>query len=371
MVVLDVAVPVYNEEGQLAQNIRVLRSYLDSRFPFPARVTIVDNASTDQTWAIATSLALELPGVRAMRLGATGRGRAVRFAWLASDAPVVAYMDVDLSTGLDALLPLAAPLISGHSDLAIGSRLAAGATVVRGLKRELISRAYNLVLHALLGTRVKDAQCGFKAMRTEVAGRLLTQVEDEAWFFDTELLVLAQRQGLRVHEVPVDWVDDPDSRVQLVPTAIADLRGIWRLSRELRTFAAIGLLSTFAYIGSYLFLRLVMPAWAANAVSLLFTCLANTEANRRITFHGARNGRLVQDHLSGLGALGVALAMTTVSLLALALLAPHAGRLLEVSVLAAATLLATGVRFVVLRTSITSAHRPRSAASWRAVETTA
>ena len=138
-------------------------------------------------------------------------------------------MDVDLSTDLRALLPLVAPLVSGHSDVAIGTRLARGSQVVRGAKRELISRTYNRILRLTLGARFSDAQCGFKAIRADAARRLLPAVRDEAWFFDTELLVLAQREGLRIHEVPVDWVDDPDSRVDIVRTALDDLRGIARL----------------------------------------------------------------------------------------------------------------------------------------------
>src|SRR5256885_1449910 len=131
-------------------------------------------------------------------------------------------MDVDLSTDLRALLPLVAPLVSGHSEVAIGSRLAHGSRVERSAKRELISRSYNRILHMVLRARFSDAQCGFKAARTDVLRELLPDIRDEAWFFDTELLVLAQRRGMRVHEVPVDWVDDSDSRVAIVPTAVQD-----------------------------------------------------------------------------------------------------------------------------------------------------
>lgn len=227
--VLEVAVPVYNEEVDLAPNVGRLRDYLDRRFPFPALVTIVDNASTDSTWAQARQLEASLPGVRAVHLDAKGRGRAIRAVWWESTAAVVAYMDVDLATGLDALLPLVAPLVSGHAELAIGSRLATGARVVRGPKREMISRCYNLILHTVLGTAFTDAQCGFKAVRADVAHRLLPLIEDDEWFFDTELLVLAERLGLRIHEVAVDWVDDPDTRVDITRTARADLAGVWRL----------------------------------------------------------------------------------------------------------------------------------------------
>ena len=231
---------------------------------------------------------------------------------------MLAYCDVDLSTDLAALLPLVAPLISGHSDLAIGTRLGRGSRVVRGPKREFISRCYNLLLRGTLQTGFTDAQCGFKAIRADVAKRLLPLVEDTGWFFDTEMLVLAERAGLRIHEVPVDWVDDPDSRVDIVATAVADLRGIWRVGRalgsgalpvaELRAqlgraplaptvpgvptamprqlvrFAAIGVASTLAHLLLFLLFRGVMGAIAANVVALLITSIVNTAANRRLTF---------------------------------------------------------------------------------------
>src|SRR5262249_9550189 len=174
-------------------------------------------------------LMYELGEVGAIHLPEKGRGRALRTAWLASGAEVVAYMDVDLSTDLSALLPLVASLMSGHSDVAIGTRLHPGACGTRCTKRELISRAYNHLLRLALRVHSSDAQCGFKALRAQVAHELLPLVADQGWFFDTELLVLAQRRGLRIHEVPVDWVEDADSRVEIVPTALADLRGVLRL----------------------------------------------------------------------------------------------------------------------------------------------
>src|SRR5215208_6709542 len=226
---IDIVVPVFNEAAALEPSVRRLHAFLRSEMPFTWRIVIADNASTDCTPALSERLAAELPGVAVLRLERKGRGRALRAAWSQSDARVVAYMDVDLSTDLRALLPLVAPLVSGHSDLAIGTRLARGARVVRGPKRELISRAYNSILHLTLGARFSDAQCGFKAIRAETARRLVPQVRDERWFFDTELLVLAQHEGLRIHEVPVDWVDDPDSRVDIVKTAVEDLKGVARL----------------------------------------------------------------------------------------------------------------------------------------------
>ena len=377
---VDIVVPVYNEAHDLEPSLRHLRTYLDERFPYPARITIADNASTDATWAIARRLERELAGVRAVHLDQKGRGRALRSAWLASDAAVLAYMDVDLSTGLDALLPLVAGLLSGHSQVAIGSRLAAGAHVTRGPKREIISRSYNLILRTALGAQFRDAQCGFKAIRADVAAELLPLVEDQAWFFDTELLILAQRAGLRILEVPVDWVDDPDSRVQLRSTATADLRGVWRLLRRRRSvrpagfappedgrrpglagqvsrFAAIGVISTIAYVGLYSLARAFEPAALANAAALITTTVGNTAANRRLTFGVRGRNDLLGDHLAGLAGLAVALTITTLSIGLLETTVDHPSRVAELLVLVGANALATICRFGLLRALIARAGR--------------
>ena len=216
---VEIVVPVYNEAAGLDRSIRRLHRFLSDGFPFTWRIVVADNASVDATPEIARRLAATLPAVHHLRLEQKGRGRALRAAWSGSPARVVAYMDVDLSTDLRGLLPLVAPLLSGHSDLAIGSRLATGSRVVRGPKRECISRSYNRILRTVLRAKFSDAQCGFKAVRRDVLDKLMDDVQDNGWFFDTELLVLAQRRGLRIHEVPVDWVDDPDSRVNIVQTA--------------------------------------------------------------------------------------------------------------------------------------------------------
>jgi glycosyltransferase involved in cell wall biosynthesis len=229
---VEIVIPVHNEQQILASSIRTLHAHLTRNFDLPFKITIADNASTDGTLGVARLLSMEFPELSVIHLKRKGRGLALRAAWGTSDANVVAYMDVDLSTDLDALVGLLEPLLDGRADVAIGSRLAPGARVERGLKRELISRGYNLLLHALLDARFSDAQCGFKAVRREVVQTLLGQIEDNAWFFDTELLYLAQRNKLSIHEVPVHWVDDPDSRVHILATAYEDLRGIMRLRRR-------------------------------------------------------------------------------------------------------------------------------------------
>jgi glycosyltransferase involved in cell wall biosynthesis len=241
-VAVQIVIPVYNEQRVLRANVRRLHDYLTQQFNFAFEITIADNASTDGTPRLARTLARAIPEVRVLRLERKGRGRALRAAWSRSEADVVAYMDVDLSTDLGALPELLSPLLEARADIAIGSRLAVGAQVTRGIKRELISRSYNVLLRALLGVGFSDAQCGFKAARREVAQTLLAEVEDDSWFFDTELLYRAEQRGLAIHEVPVRWVDDPDSRVAILATARADLHGIMRLrgDRAKREAAAPG-----------------------------------------------------------------------------------------------------------------------------------
>jgi len=356
---IDVVVLVFDEEAALEQSVRRLHRYLRAEFPFTWRIVVADNASTDATPAIATRLARELAGVEHLRLERKGRGRALRAAWSASRAKVVAYMDVDLSTDLRGLLPLVAPLLSGHSDLAIGTRLAHGARVVRGPKRELISRTYNRLLHATLRARFSDAQCGFKAVRRDVLDGLLEDVHDDAWFFDTELLVLAQRRGLRIHEVPVDWIDDPDSRVDIVRTAAADLRGIARLlaASPFTRFAGIGVLSTLSYALLYLLLRSPLGADAANALVLAVTAVGNTAANRRFTFGVRGRAGLLRQSVLGTGVYLLTLALTSGALLVLRGLDPDPARAVELTVLIVAGTAATVTRFVALKAWVFA--RPR------------
>ena len=399
---LEIVLPVHNEERDLGPSVRRLHAYLTGSFPFSFRITIADNASSDATWPLARLLAAELDHVRAVHLDAKGRGRALRAVWASSDAAVVAYMDVDLSTDLAALLPLVAPLLSGHSDVAIGTRLSRGARVVRGPKREVVSRGYNLLLHATLRTRFSDAQCGFKAVRADTARALLPLVGDNGWFFDTELLVLAERSGLRIHEVPVDWVDDPDSRVDLLATAVADLRGIARLARglasgtipvatlraqrtrdaagggaawdlglprQLARFALVGVASTLAYLLLYLALWVALPAQAANAAALLATTVANTAANRRYTFEVRGPAGALRHQLQGLAAFGLALGLTAAALAGLHAAAPHPPRTVELAALVGANLTATLVRFLLLRDWVFRPS-PRSAATPRIIQAT-
>jgi glycosyltransferase involved in cell wall biosynthesis len=360
---IDVVVPVYDEELVLERSIRRLHRFLSAEFPFSWRIVVADNASTDTTPIIAERLSRELPGVELLRVERKGRGHALRAAWSASRARVVCYMDVDLSTDLRGLMPLVAPLLSGHSDLAIGTRLAHGARVVRGPKREFISRFYNRLLHAVLRAHFSDAQCGFKAVRRDVLDGLLAEVRDDGWFFDTELLVLAQRAGLRIHEVPVDWVDDEDSRVEIVRTAIDDLKGVARLAAASRVarFMYVGVASTIAYALLFLALRGPVGADGANALALVLTAIGNTAANRRLTFGLRGRVGLVRQHALGAVVFVLTLALTSGALAVLHGLDANAPRALELAVLIVASTAATITRFVALRSWV-FAHRRRTPA---------
>ena len=381
--VIDIVIPVYNEEADLEPCVRDLHAHLAAGIPYSFQITVADNASTDTTLEVANRLAAEFPTVRVVHMPEKGKGRALRAVWSTSDAAVLAYMDVDLSTDLAALLPLIAPLVSGHSDLAIGTRLHRGSRVIRGAKREFISRGYNLMLRHTLSTRFSDATCGFKAIRREVAAHLLPLVEDNGFFFDTELLVLAERSGLRIHEVPVDWIDDPDSRVHIVSTAKADLRGIARLARALATgtlpinelraqlgraplepstpgvppgltrqlvrFAVVGVFSTVAYLVLFLLTRNSLGAHGANVLALLSTTIANTALNRRFTFGVVGPQRRTRHQLQGLIVFGLALGLTSGMLAVAHSMHSAPSAAVEVAVLVTANAIATLMRFLLLR----------------------
>lgn len=375
---LDVVLPVLDEAETLRASVEHVHAFLSTSSELPDwQITIADSASTDGTSEIADELAAQLPSLRAVHLPQRGRGLALRTAWLSSPCEVLAYMDIDLSTDLRALAPLVAPLLSGHSDLAIGSRLLADARVVRGPRREILSRGYNLLLHGVLGAGFSDAQCGFKAITSLAAHRLLPLVEDPAWFFDTELLVLAQRSGLRIAEVPVDWYDDPCSSVDVAGTVREDLRGIARMARDLTlgriplgpvaaelgrrplhrsrslgsqlvSFGGIGALSTLLFTVLYVLLQLALPHQAANLLALATATIVNTAVNRRLTF-GVLERAGAGIHLVQGMAMFLGTWLLTAGALALSHLAGAPGAFQDVVVLTAANAVATVLRFLVLR----------------------
>jgi putative flippase GtrA len=335
---VDIVVPVTTEQRDLELSIIRLHSFLSDTFPFTAHMTIAAAGPHDGTWAVARRLADTFPEVSAMR-GEASRGPALRAAWAGSESEVLAYLDPDLSIDLAALIPLVSPLVAGDVDVAVGTRLAPGARPQPGPRREVTSCGYSLLVQAGLGTGLADTQCGFKAITRASARTLLAGTSDTDWFFDAELIALAERAGLRIREVAVN---KPGGR-DLAPRAQRH-RARW-LRGPLARFAAIGLVSTVAYAGIYLALRQVMPAAAANAVGLLITAVANTAANRRFTFGVGGRAHAVRHQLRGLLAFGAGLALTTGALIILSVADRKAGSSTELAVVIAASIAATLLRF--------------------------
>lgn len=229
---VDILLPVYNEQHVLEKSVTTLRTFLQENVTdFDWIITIGDNASIDGTLKVAEDLAARFSDVRVFHLDRKGRGRMVKYAWKKSEADVLTYMDIDLSTGLEAFPPMVRSIFDG-ADVAIGSRQYNGAKVKRGFKREAISRGYIMILKILLGFPFTDAQCGFKAVSRNFVNEMFGFIEDDEWFFDTELLYLAHRNGYRVHELPVRWIEDTDSRVKIVRTAWLDIKGVFRMRRN-------------------------------------------------------------------------------------------------------------------------------------------
>jgi glycosyltransferase involved in cell wall biosynthesis len=231
---VNVTIPVYNEEKILPKSIASLHSFLEQHCRFDWEIVIANNASIDGTLEVAKRLSKELSNVRVVHLEQKGRGRALKKTWTESKADIVSYMDVDLSSNLFAFPPLIEALLSGGFDIGIGSRLLKASTTKRSFKREMISRVYNLMVKSFFFTKFSDAQCGFKALTRKAADELLPKIEDNGWFFDTELLVIGERLGYRIFDLPVSWVEDMDSRVKIVRTALDDIRGLIRVKGKFR-----------------------------------------------------------------------------------------------------------------------------------------
>jgi glycosyltransferase involved in cell wall biosynthesis len=233
MIDFEIVIPVYNEEIQLPESIHKLVEFLEHNFPDRKwRITISDNASIDKTPDVAHELCNEDDRINYFRLEQKGRGRALKKTWEKSLAQVVAYMDVDLSTHIKHIPELINTLLNNQADIAIGSRLLKKSRINRSLKREIISRIYNLIIKMMHWTRFSDAQCGFKAVRREIFFKLRPLIKNNEWFFDSELLIIGEKMGYEIHEIPVEWSEDMGSTVKIIPTAMEDLRGLWRLWME-------------------------------------------------------------------------------------------------------------------------------------------
>lgn len=254
---VDIVLPVLNEAYILEESVRTLCMYMEDNLPYHYQIIIADNGSTDGTRRVAAILAEHFPAVRAVCLPKKGRGRALKQVWLQSRADIVSYMDIDLSTNLGAFVPMITPLVTGDAAIATGSRLMKKSQTTRGLKRDIISRCYNRLIRWTMHTKFVDAQCGFKAIRRDVAQQLLPHVKDTAWFFDTELLIKAEYEGYAIHEEPVEWIEDTDSRVHIVKTAAEDIKGLSRVRGEY----GCATLFEVAGFGGLLLMTLMLYLW--------------------------------------------------------------------------------------------------------------
>jgi glycosyltransferase involved in cell wall biosynthesis len=228
-ILINITIPVLNEEKALSAQVNCLAEFLSKNLPYSWEIVIADNGSEDKTLDIAMTLAREVRNVRVLRLETRGRGGAIKASWDQSKADVLSYMDVDLSTSLDSFPKLVNAIVNQRFDIAVGSRLLNPSLTKRGLKREFISRCYNLLIKLMFSIQFSDAQCGFKAISRVAAQQLLPLVADSKWFFDTELLICAERHGYRICDLAVPWIDDPDSRVDILQAALDDLKGLARL----------------------------------------------------------------------------------------------------------------------------------------------
>ena len=225
---VDVVIPVFNEEKALPRNIVILADFLKANLRNPWQIIIADNASTDNTRSVSEMLTERYSGINYLHIPQKGRGRALKAAWLDSTADIVSYMDVDLSTDLSYFPTLVGSLEEGYQ-VAIGNRLGKGSRVTRSLKREFISRGYNLLIKSMFFVPFQDAQCGFKALTRKTAQAILPHIKNDNWFFDTELLIISAKWGYKINSVPVKWDDDPTSTVHITSTATEDIKGLLRL----------------------------------------------------------------------------------------------------------------------------------------------
>jgi glycosyltransferase involved in cell wall biosynthesis len=223
-----VVLPVYNEEKALRKGVKTLTSFLRAHKGYEWQIVIADNNSCDRTGEIGRTLEKEFEHVRYLYIPQKGRGIALRTAWKQTECDFVSYMDIDLSTGLDALIHAIDNLNDG-ADIVVGNRLAKDSNTKRSVKREFISRSYNLIIKFSLGTHFNDAHCGFKTGRREVVQNILPYIDNNEWFFDTEFLFYAEKLGYRIHEIPVTWVEDLDTKAKIFKDAYDDLCGLYGL----------------------------------------------------------------------------------------------------------------------------------------------
>ncbi len=231
-----IVLPTYNEENILQKNVLKVRKFCqDNLRNFDWQILIADNGSTDKTPKLAQELSHEYSRIDYFHTSQKGRGAALKIAWNKNNylADIYLYMDIDLATDLNHLPQLIASIIQEGYDLTIGSRLQKESKTERSFLREFISRFYNLLLKIFFGLKIKDYQCGFKAVNQKIVEKIVPLIKNNNWFFDTELIILSHKNNYKIKEIPVKWVEKRDkkrkSKVKIIKTAWEDIKGIIRL----------------------------------------------------------------------------------------------------------------------------------------------
>ena len=232
-------VPAHNEEKIVTSSVEKLLRFVERQgYPLAWRIHIVVNGSSDGTWECARALLARYPErILVTNFPEPGRGLALKRAWLACDADIAIYMDMDLAVSLEHLAELARPIADGECDLVIGSRNLAASKVRRSLPREVISQGCNHLSRLILRHGFSDLQCGFKAIRLETFSSIAPRLTSHHWFFDTELVLWAREQGLTIKEIPVDWSENRHglrkSKVRLVRDSCGFFLDLLRLRGRL------------------------------------------------------------------------------------------------------------------------------------------
>lgn len=232
---IEVIFPVYNEGSTIYDQIKKFNKFFDIDFKKNLYITVADNGSNDNTFTICNDLLNKKLINNYLSISQKGRGRAIKQSIINSDADIVSYMDIDLSTDLDHFKDLVESIYLKGYDISIGSRLSKTSKVIGRKKiREFTSRAYNLLIKIYFPkSKIQDMQCGFKAFSRKKILKVLNYVENNRWFFDTELILIARKFNLKIDQIPVKWTDDPNTSVNIISTAIEDIVGLTKLRLKL------------------------------------------------------------------------------------------------------------------------------------------
>jgi len=238
-----VVLPARNEELIIRDNVLRLYEYMQGAFPNDDwKIVVSDNNSSDRTAEIVKELAEKHARIEYLLVTVVGKGAAVKNAWEKYSSDVYMFMDSDLATDIHGIPMLVEPLRLETSDIACGSRFLRESAVERSLIRRVTSFGYRLVVKLLLSIKVRDLPCGFKAINEKAKKALLSKIESDGWFFDSELIILGEKLGLRVQEIPVRWREPIEtgrkSKVKIISLSIEYVKEVVKIRKRLQKMKA-------------------------------------------------------------------------------------------------------------------------------------